>query len=55
MAAHVYRKAADGTWSFEAVGGSDAVLKLAGLGLELPLAEIYEFALVGERRLGAEG
>ena len=55
MAAHVYRKAADGTWSFEAVGGSDAVLKLAGAGLELPLAEIYEFAPVGEPSPGEEG
>ncbi len=55
MAAHVYRKAADGTWSFEAVGGPDAVLKLAGVGLELPLAEIYEFAPVGELSPGEEG
>ena len=55
MAAHVYRKAADGTWSFEAVGGSDAVLKLAGAGLGLPLGEIYEFAPGGEPSPREEG
>ncbi len=44
MAVHVYRKAADGTWSFEALGGADADLELRSVGLRIPLAEIYEFA-----------
>ncbi len=48
MAAHIYRKAADGSWVFEAVGGPDAVLRLASVGLELPLAEVYEFAPAAE-------
>ena len=44
MAAHLYRKAADGTWSFEAFGGADATMELRSVGLSVPLAEIYEFA-----------
>ena len=54
MAAHVYRKAADGSWAFEAVGGPDAVLRLASVGLEFPLAEIYEFAPAGGPSRGEE-
>lgn len=52
MAVHIYRKAADGSWAFEAAGGPDAVLRLASVGLELPLAEIYEFASIGEASRG---
>ena len=44
LAVHVYRREADGNWSFNAVGGADAVLRLPSVGLEVPLAEIYEFA-----------
>jgi Uma2 family endonuclease len=43
-AIHVYRKEAAGTWSFEAIGGADATLRLASVGLEIPLREIYKFA-----------
>ena len=32
----------DGSWSFIAIDGLDAVLRLEGVGIELPLAEIYE-------------
>jgi Uma2 family endonuclease len=41
-AAHVYRREADGKWSFDAIDGVDAVLNLKSIGLEVPLAEIYE-------------
>lgn len=41
-AVHVYRLAADGSWYFEAVGGVTAAVRLDSLGLEIPLAEIYE-------------
>lgn len=43
-ACHVYRRLADGTWSFEAPDGPDAVLHLRSVDLALPLAEIYAFA-----------
>ncbi len=43
FALHVYRLTADWSWSFAAVGGEDAVLHLSGVGIEIPLAEIYEF------------
>ena len=46
VAAHVYRKAVDGSWSFEAIGGPDAVLRLPSVGIELPFAEVYAFAAV---------
>lgn len=36
----VYRRAPGGAWSFEALGGRDATLRL-DLGRVLPLAEIY--------------
>ena len=44
VAAHVYRREADGTWSFAALGGGAAVLVLRSVGLEIPMAELYEFA-----------
>ncbi len=43
-ACHVYRRVPDGSWSFEAVGGSDAMLQLPTVGLAIPLSEIYAFA-----------
>ena len=49
MAAHVYRRGADGTWSFGAIGGAEATLELRSVGLEIPLSEIYEFAVLPER------
>ena len=41
-AVHVYRLAADGSWHFEANDGVTAVVRLDSVGLEIPLAEIYE-------------
>jgi len=41
-AVHVYRRAEDGPWLFEAIDGLDAVLRLESVGIELPLADIYE-------------
>lgn len=43
-ACHVYRRVPDGSWSFEAVGGADAILKLHSVSLAIPLSEIYAFA-----------
>jgi Uma2 family endonuclease len=43
-AVHLYRKDAADIWSFEALGGYDAVLTLRSVGLSVPLSEIYEFA-----------
>ncbi len=45
MAAHLYRREVDGTWSFTAVGGGTAAITLRSVALEVPLVEIYEFAL----------
>jgi Uma2 family endonuclease len=45
MAAHVYRREAGGTWSFEAVGPGEAVVRLRSMGFEMLLAEFYEFAM----------
>lgn len=47
MAAHVYRREPDG-WSFDAVGGAEGVLDLRSVGIEVPMAEIYEFAVLPE-------
>ncbi len=47
MAAHVYRREGDGTWSFAAVDGMTSVLALRSVGLEIPMIEIYEFASPG--------
>lgn len=46
-AAHVYRRAEDGRWTFEAIGGLYAVLRLASVGIEIPLAAVYEFVTLG--------
>jgi Uma2 family endonuclease len=43
-AVHIYRRAPEGAWSFEALGGNDAVLELRSVELSMPLSEIYEFA-----------
>lgn len=48
FAAHVYRLTPGGDWMFEALGGADAILRLASVGLEIPLAEIYQFADIAE-------
>lgn len=44
-ALHVYRLAPDGSWGFEAIGGRDATLHLASVGIDIPLAEIYVFTI----------
>ncbi len=44
QACHTYRRQPDGTWTFEAQGGADAILQLPSVGLTIPLAEIYAFA-----------
>jgi Uma2 family endonuclease len=44
-AAHVYRLVPDGSWNFEAIAGRDATLHLASAGIDIPLAEIYAFAV----------
>ena len=49
MAAHIYRRAPDGSWSFEVAGGADAAIELRSVGIALPMAEIYEFAVLPER------
>jgi hypothetical protein len=41
-AIHAYRRTGEGAWVFEAIGGLDAALSLASVGLSVPLAEIYE-------------
>jgi Uma2 family endonuclease len=44
-ACHVYRHdPATGRWTFEAIGGAEAVLRLESIGIDLLLADIYEFA-----------
>ena len=45
MAAHLYRREADGKWSFTGVVGAESVIALRSVALEVPLAEIYEFIL----------
>jgi hypothetical protein len=47
-ACHVYRRQSDETRSFEAHGGTEAVLQLPSVGLALPLSEIYPFAELPE-------
>lgn len=49
MAAHIYRRNADESWSFNVAGGAEANLDLRSVGISVPLAEIYEFALLPER------
>lgn len=47
-AIHIYRRDAEGKWPFSAVNGLDAVLTLESVGLDIPLAEIYQFVSVAE-------
>jgi hypothetical protein len=42
-ACHVYRSQPDGSWTFEAIGGNDAILRLTGIALEILLDEIDTF------------
>ena len=51
-ACHIYRRLPSGTWSLEALGGPDAILRLPSVGLEIPLAEIYAFASLLESGAG---
>ncbi len=43
-AVHVYRLSTGGAWTFEALGGAEAILHLESVGLSIPLAEIYILA-----------
>jgi Uma2 family endonuclease len=54
-AAHIYRNLSDpaASWTFEAVGGREAVLRITSLGLELPMAEIYAFTDLPEAEITA--
>jgi Uma2 family endonuclease len=45
-AIHIYRREASGQWSFDTADGPDAILSLHSVGLEIPLAEIYEFVVM---------
>ncbi len=47
MAAHIYRRQVDATWSFVAIDGAEAILGLPSIGLEIPMTEIYEYAMPG--------
>jgi Uma2 family endonuclease len=47
-AIHVYRREAEGTWSFDAIGGLASELSLRSVPLSIPMAEIYEFASPGD-------
>ena len=49
----LYRRLPDDTWSFEALGGADAILRLSSVALAIPLSEIYEFADLPEPEPGA--
>jgi Uma2 family endonuclease len=46
-AAHIYRREDGGGWSFDAIGGLNAVLSLKSVALRVPLAEIYESVDLG--------
>ena len=39
---HLYRKGAQGEWTFEAVDDLEGVLPLQSIAIDLPLAEIYD-------------
>ncbi len=45
-AIQIYRREASGQWSFDAVDGPDAILRLHNVGPDIPLSEIYEFVVV---------
>lgn len=48
MAANIYRRETDETWSFAAIDGAGGLLGLRSVGLEIPLGEIYEFTVLAE-------
>jgi Uma2 family endonuclease len=54
-AIHVYRREAEGTWSFDAIGGLASELSLRSVPLSIPLAEIYEFARPGDTAAAESG
>ena len=39
---HLYRRSAEGEWMFEAADDMEGLLTLRSLGIDLPLAEIYD-------------
>jgi Uma2 family endonuclease len=47
LAVHVYRRSANGAWTFHSIDGPDAILDLSGTGelMSIRLTEIYEFAM----------
>jgi hypothetical protein len=45
-AIHIYRREDSGQWPFDSVDGSDAILSLRSVGLDVPLSEIYEFVVI---------
>ena len=47
-AAHSFRLLPGGVWTFEAMSGPDAELRLDSIGIEIPLAEIYQFADIAQ-------
>lgn len=51
--AHVYHRAPDGTWTFEGLDGTEAVLRLDSLSIDLPMAEIYRFTDLSDADLPA--
>jgi Uma2 family endonuclease len=55
LAVHLYRREAEGTWSFDAIGGAGATLVLQSVDVAIPLAEIYEFAMPEESAADREG
>lgn len=46
-AAHIYRRQADGIWSFEPVIGLQSAVDLRSVEMSIPLAEIYETVTLG--------
>ena len=49
-ACHVYRReTASGRWSFEALGGAEAILRLESVGAAISLSEIYALASMPDR------
>jgi hypothetical protein len=40
--AEIYERQSDGSWRFSEVSGIEGVLTLSAIGVDLPLAEIYD-------------
>ena len=54
-AIHLYRRVAEGDWRFVPVSGLGATLTLESVGLEVPLAEIYQWVeFAADRALGQD-